>query len=221
MIVRLTRGRLEVGKADEIEAARRSIAIQSAVHLEGFLAPDLLQDIRRQVATAAFSTRVHDGVSVGTMPVDEEPDASEGLLGRISFLFNDPALFQFVEGLTGCDPIGFFRPRVFRMLAREGHVDEWHSDVDDNRMVVLSVNLTERPFTGGVLTIRDAADRRTLFELANTGAGDAVLFLVSRRFQHKVTDVVGNVPRVVLAGWFQREPQYATVMPRIPVVPRR
>jgi hypothetical protein len=215
VIARLTRFGLERGSHEDVQAAAVTLA-RPAVLLRGFLAADLLEDIQRRLATATFSPRIETGFTVGRAPRDEIL-ADDGISGRIRFLFNDPALFDLVRALSGCDRIGFFRPTVFRMLASRGHFDEWHGDVDGNRMVALSVNLTSRPFEGGILQIRNADDHRVIFELANTGAGDAVLFLVSPRLQHKVSDIAGTEPRVVLAGWFQREPRYGSIVSRTPV----
>lgn len=220
MIVRLTRAGLELGPPEEFEAARLALSSASGVLIKGFLSQDLVQDLQRRAASASFAARVDTGVTVGQPPRDVVL-VDDGLAGRIRFLFNDAALFRAVEALTGCDPIGFFRPTMYKMLARDGHFDSWHDDVDGNRMVALSVNLTNRPFEGGALQVRNKADRRIVYEVANQGAGDAVLFSISPQLQHKVSPVSGDVTRVVVAGWFQREPRYAAVMPRISVVPRR
>lgn len=216
MIARLTRLGLELGSADVIDEAAGRLASECAVLLKGFLAPDILADLQGRIATARFDTRVHTGVEVGRPPVDLVLN-DYAVDGRVHFLLNDPALFDLVRRLTGCDPIGCFMATVFKMMASDGHFDTWHSDVDGNRMVALSVNLSDEIFEGGLLQIMDAGSHRILYEGANTGMGDAVLFLISPRLRHKVADVVGRVPRVVLAGWFQREPQYARKIPRVPL----
>jgi hypothetical protein len=212
VIARVTRLGLEVGSDSAVEEARARFAADCSLHIKGFLAPDLVADLQRRLASASFVRRVHDQVEEGEAPVDMVM-ADDGLKGRIHFLLNDPALFAFVRRLTGCDAIGCFIATVFRMMASQGQFDSWHSDVDGNRLIALSVNLSERAFEGGVLQIMEKAERRILARIANTGIGDAVLFWISPRLLHKVTDVVGDVPRVVLAGWFEREPQYAKLFP--------
>jgi hypothetical protein len=212
VIARVTRLGLEVGSDSAVEDARARFATECCVQLKGFLAADIVTDVQRRLATASFEKRVHDQVEEGEAPVDMVM-ADSGVKGRIHFLLNDPALFAFVQRLTGCDPIGCFIATVFRMMASQGQFDSWHSDVDGNRLIALSINLSERAFEGGVLQIMDKAERRILARIANTGVGDAVLFQISPRLLHKVTDVVGDVPRVVLAGWFEREPKYTKLFP--------
>jgi hypothetical protein len=48
--------------------------------------------------------------------------------------------------------------------------------------------------------------------VANTGAGDAVLFRIAERLEHRVTSLRGDVPRTAYAGWFLREPRFADVL---------
>ena len=216
VIAHLTRLGFHRGTPEAIDEAKKTFAAQCCVHLKNFLDGDLLEYLLRGVRSAAFARRVHQDVEVGEPPVDVVM-SDAAALGRVLFLLNDPGLFRFVETLTGCAPVGCFMPTIFKMMASDGHFDTWHSDVDGNRMVALSVNLTEQAFEGGVLQIREAeGEKRMLCEIANTGLGDAMLFLVSPRLLHKVTDVTGNVPRTVLAGWFQREPQHGALFPRIP-----
>lgn len=215
MIACVTRLGLQTGGVEAIEAARQSFAAASCVHIKGFLAPDLVADLQRRITGAVFARRTHDDVKIGMPPVDialRDHDVS----GRVHFLLNDPALFRVVAAVTGCDAVGSFVGTIFKMLASEGHFDTWHSDADGNRMVALSVNLSEQAFEGGVLQIMDVAEERVRSEVANTGPGDAVLFQIAPALVHKVTDVSGRVPRTVLAGFFQREPQYIRRLPRTP-----
>ena len=56
--------------------------------------------------------------------------------------------------------------------------------------------------------MRERDTRRVIFELANTGPGDAVLFRISEKLEHMVTAVEGDEPRTVFAGWFSRTPGF-------------
>ena len=74
------------------------------------------------------------------------------------------------------------------------------------RLVGLSINLTARPYEGGLLQIRDANTEVILAEKANTGYGDAMIFRISPGLEHQVTPVTSDTPRLVLAGWFSSGP---------------
>ncbi len=134
-----------------------------------------------------------------------------GLFGLFLLTLNDPALFSAIEAVTQCGPIGCFTGRVYRRHNSDGraHHYPWHNDVSDDRLVGLSINLGREPYEGGVLQIRDAATLQPISEMANTVAGDAMLFRISDAIEHQVTPVTGDTFRMVLAGWFCRTPRFA------------
>jgi hypothetical protein len=129
------------------------------------------------------------------------------------FLCNDVALFELVRAITGCDRIGAFGGRVYRMLPGAEHEGTWHDDLAEGRMVTLSINLGDAPYSGGVLEIRDRQSKRVLQRVANTGFGDAVIFRIGRELQHRVTAVEGSVPKTAYAGWFVSDPDSALIRP--------
>ena len=105
-------------------------------------------------------------------------------------------MFQMVQQVTGCGPIGCFTGRVYRMLPGPGHYDSWHTDAIEHRIVGMSVNLGRGMYTGGVFQLRELRSQKLLSEVANTGPGDAILFRISPDLAHRVTPV-GAAPTVV------------------------
>lgn len=188
----------------EIEAWRREFAHAHAVLWPGMLAPDLDTIVRSRLARAAFASRVEDGREI------EHTLDDEALAGTLHAVLNDPELWQVVEGVTGCRPIGAFSGRVYRREARRdgAHYFPWHSDVSDGRLIGFSLNLGDAPYAGGHLQIRDAASHEVLTETANPGRGDALLFRIDPALEHQVTPVEGPEPRTVLAGWFREGLDY-------------
>jgi hypothetical protein len=63
-----------------------------------------------------------------------------------------------------------------------------------------------------VLRIRERKTRRILGEMTNSGFGDAILFRIDKRLEHSVSDVEGTVVKTALAGWFESEPDYRTLL---------
>jgi hypothetical protein len=211
VIAQVTRLGVTTGSEDEQRCARESIERNCCVTLPRFFAPDLLQWFQRQIAAAPFETRVHR--LVDPPPVDLMM-VSPPILSRLHFLINDARLFTLVEELTGCDPIGCFLGTVYKMVPGQGHYDAWHHDANESRMVTLSVNLSDAPYEGGVLQIMNWQERRLVHQVANTGPGDAILFPVGLEWRHCLTEVTGTVPKIALAGWFEREPRYVDRFPR-------
>jgi hypothetical protein len=211
VIVQVARGGIRVGSREALDAARERIRRDCCVRLPQFLEPDLLHWFQRQIAGVEFRTLVHALVDPPAVELEMQ---SEALLSRLLFLVNDARLFDTIEYLGGCDPIGCLLGRVYKMVPGAGHRDTWHHDVDDSRLMTLSINLGDRPYEGGVLQIMDWAERRLIHEVANTGPGDAILFPLSLRWRHQLTEVTGEVPKIAFAGWFERAPRYAERFPR-------
>jgi hypothetical protein len=80
-------------------------------------------------------------------------------------------------------------------------------------MVAMSINLSAKPYSGGVLEIRTRESGKVLHRTANTGPGDAILFRVAPGLQHRVTAVEGEVPRTAYAGWFIAGTDFALLRP--------
>ncbi|HVQ40024.1 MAG TPA: 2OG-Fe(II) oxygenase, partial [Pyrinomonadaceae bacterium] len=140
-------------------------------------------------------------------------------------LLNNPELFKVVEQITGCGHIGCLRGRIYRIVPGTSHHDEpdhyqtpyeiltgWHTDLNGTRLLALSINLNTEPYEGGQLTIREAATLRILSEVTNPVFGDAVLFRIDERLEHRVADVQGNVPKIAFSGWFESEPDYRALL---------
>ena len=89
-----------------------------------------------------------------------------------------------------------------------GHYYPWHSDDSDHRRIGLSVNLGDIPFEGGVLEMRRHDTEAVIARACNPRPGDAVMFRIAAELEHHVTPVTAGGPRVVLAGWFCREPDF-------------
>jgi hypothetical protein len=186
----------------EIARWQREFADSRGVHVQRFFDDRLLAWLRTRLATARFQERVHTDL---VPPAVDLGLADERLLAMIATIVNDGRLFATVRAISGCDAIGCYNGIVYRMEPRPEHADRWHSDMDGNRMVTLSVNLGD-PYDGGVLQIRERPSNRIVHEVANTGPGDAILFALGDHLEHRVGAVTGGATKMALAGWFQRTP---------------
>jgi 2-oxoglutarate-Fe(II)-dependent oxygenase superfamily protein len=208
MPFQLTRAGLQAPAAAEARAWREQYAERSCVTLPGFIEPALIRRLQTRIAAAAWEEHVHDAdpPSTDLLLIDPVLD------GVLAALIQDPGLFDIVRAITGCDAIGSFAGRIYRLDPDRDHHHAWHGDDDpgdglNNRMATLSVNLSTGIYAGGVLELRRRGSDRLLHRVANTGAGDAILFRIDHALEHRVTDVEGTVPKIAWAGWFQREPR--------------
>jgi hypothetical protein len=200
-LIQLTQTGLLCSASDEVlEALRAEFDRLHCIRLRQFVEPGLLTLLQRHIERAEFYNRVHEGIGVELCMVDNAISAV------LHFLTNRADLFRAAERITGCGGISSFEGRVYRMASGTGHYDSWHGDVGGQRMIGMSVNLSTEIFSGGVFQLREIADSHILYEMANTGFGDAILFRISRRLCHRVTPMEGDVTKTAFAGWFKPQP---------------
>ena len=187
------------GSDADLERARADFQRQDWVSLPAILHPELLSMIQQQLAAGDVTTK----------SIYPEPNVSDGAL---LLLLNNPQLFKIIEQIIGCGHIGCFRGRIYRFVPGAKNPLEWHTDLNGTRLVALTINLSTELYQGGVLRIRERKTRRILGEMTNCGFGDAILFRIDKRLEHSVSDVEGTVVKTALAGWFESEPEYRTLL---------
>ena len=185
-----------IADREEVEQRRRELHENGWTRLPAVLEPRLLQ-------------YVHDGIDQGPWePYFKEGfDSNEVLipsaaLRLLQFVTNWPTFLAVMSDIIGASPLTWFGGRVYRMRPDAGHHDDWHSDNIDGRLSAFSLNLSPRPYQGGLLQIRRRGANSPHVEIANTAAGDAILFDISDDLVHRVTDVQGTEPKIAFAGWF-------------------
>lgn len=200
-VVKLTRSGPAVSGSDE-ELARLRAHFEERQHLSlpGFLDPSLLDVLRGKLAATEF-VRIDREVGSELRPLDTAPYFA------LELLLNSRRVLELIPRLTGCPRLACFTGRIYRRAPGESHVNHWHTDVnEDGRAVTLSINLSDAAYRGGTTLVREAGTKRVVCELPNTGFGDAILFPIDPRFEHRVLDVEGDTPKTALAGWFNTRP---------------
>ena len=211
-MIRITRAGMMPVEGAGLEELRTTFERLHHVRLPGFLASDLFDPILDRLDAAEFVERVHGRIgSNRELCMQENPT-----LTLLHFLVNGRDLLQAIRHVTGSAAIDGFAGRVYRMEPGGHHYDAWHDDLDDQRVAALTLNLSRRPFEGGVLQIRARGASGPLAEVANVGRGDAVLFRLAPGLQHRVTPVEGGAPKTALAGWFQTGPDFYRQLTRRP-----
>lgn len=200
-IVKLTRsGPVISGAGEELSRLRAHFEERHHLVLPGFLDTALLDTLRTKLAATDF-VRIDRDVGSELRPLDTAPYFA------LELLLNSRALLELLPGLTGCPRPACFTGRIYRRAPGESHVSHWHTDLtEDGRMVTLSLNLSDAVYRGGTTLVREADTKRVICELPNTGFGDAILFPIDPRFEHRVLDVEGDTPKTALAGWFNSKP---------------
>jgi hypothetical protein len=196
----------------QLEALSARFGRHHVVHLPAFLAPDAWDVMQQYMGQAHFETKVHEALHP---PARNLTIVEPTLVAFCAFALNDPAVTRTVQRLTGCGPIGSWIGDFYRMVPGQGHRDAWHDDVDGNRLVAITINLTPGPFRGGALSMRDRATGERLWTFTNDGPGDALLFRIDPGLEHWTHEVEGTTPKSAVAGWFQRAPQFWRELPNL------
>jgi hypothetical protein len=200
-MIQLSRAGLVADREDVVEL-RRQFARSHWVRLPSLLDPELLSLALSNIEQGRWHERVVAKSSYYSESILERGAAFQLLM----FATNAPKFLETVSEITGYNSITWFEGRVYRMAPNAGHTNVWHTDAVDGRLTAMSLNLSPCKFSGGLVQIREKESPRMLWEIANTGLGDAILFRVSRDLQHRVTDVQAGAPRTSFAGWFGTKP---------------
>jgi hypothetical protein len=207
-LFRLSARGLEIVATDaELAAATRQFQEQRCILVRNVLSPDLAAQLSTALATTDFHMVVHHNVG-------HELCATGGrATSLLELASNRKELFQLIERLSGItESLRYFEGRVYRFIPGAGHYDSWHDDVADSRQVAMSINLSDGPYVGGTLTIREKATLREICEVHNVVFGDALLFRVDPLLSHRVSEVTGVVAKTAYAGWFRTNVDYAAMV---------
>ena len=182
--------------ASERGSLREHFERQHWFRIRGLVSEELLRRLAREIDSEEFQTHTHD--TAHTELVMRTGRAAN----LLAFLANDPRLFQLIREITGCDPISWYAGRIYQMLPGREHEGHWHDDALDGRMLAMTVNLGQAPYSGGILELREKSSEKVIDQVTNTGPGDALVFRVDPSLEHRVSAVEGDVPKTAFAGWF-------------------
>ena len=187
---------VSAGSEQDLRSLRAAFEHHHCVRLPRLLDGPLLDRVQSYVDEGEFS--VHEGIR--TELCMEQGKAAQLLM----LLIDDSHLFEHVSRITGCKRIGRFDGDLYRMMPGPEHEEPWHGEIFGHHMVEMSLDLSARPYSGGVLEVRDRYTKEVLHSAADIEPGDAVLIRLAPFLQHRVTAVTGDSPRTVYSGQFMR-----------------
>ena len=201
IIIQITKTGANIHAAeDEFAALRKAFATHHWLLLPNFLDTGLLGLVEKKLRETEYCV-VDRETGVELRPIDCTAYLAAELL------LNNPKVFRAMEQITGCERIACFSGRIYRRPASSTYSNRWHTDIsDEGRMLALSINLNAEPYEGGALQIRSAKTHEILCEVYNRGYGDAIIFPVDEKFEHRVCEVAGGAAKTALAGWFRSKP---------------
>jgi len=205
MIQLIRSGTIISGSPGDVERLQSQFEKEHWIKFPRLLDRKLLNFIQPIIHQAVFYPTASQGIGAELSMSQNEA------LSLLYLLTNDPRLFQIVERITDCGRIGCFTGRVYCMRPCPEHYDSWHSDMVQDRILALSINLSREVYSGGVLQIRDRTSQEILSEVVNVGFGDAIVFRLSHALQHRITNVEGKVSKTAFSGWFRSQPDFRSL----------
>ena len=138
--------------------------------------------------------------------VNDNPAYSEMLCSSpqtivLNGFLQNPEMIKRVAEVTHTQ-LRHVHSRVYKFVPSMGNSFDWHSDMSGTRTIGFSVNISPRPYTGGVFMIKRLDRPELQTEFQNIGYGDAILFRISNKLRHCVSPLSGDAERVACAGWF-------------------
>jgi hypothetical protein len=199
--------------SSNFEQLRSEFARQSCVPLPQLIEPLLLEHLRRQVAAARLVTKIegddHDQFGKVLFVPQTEP-----ALFVFHLLMNNRHLFQAIEAITQCRPIGNFVGRLHSSVPGGQHHIAWHGDNADHRLIGLTVDLSGADYEGGVFQLRRKDAEEIICEMPRRQTGDAFIFRISPDLQHRLTVLERGGPRTAGVGWFRSQPSFSAFAKR-------
>ena len=212
-MIHITQHKLVFGDSAQVSRLCDEFASQHCVVLPQFFSASLLRPILDRLETSHFYGNQHEDSRRLEFATDLTMVESELVLHLVHFVLNNPVLFETLQRITGCNPIGSFGGRIYRNLPSIDHKLDWHDDTDTSeRLLGISINLSPRDYVGGVFQLREKASGRIVAEVKHNRPGDAHVFRISQHLQHRVTAVEGSSARTAAAGWFLSAPDCRTAL---------
>lgn len=182
---------------------REAFSANKCLVLPGLFDAEFVDCIVSRVDPRDFYQKVHVDRQLNEFSSDVTLRESEPALHLLHFVMNNPALFPIIERITGCQKVAGFGGRIYCIVPEDGHHLEWHDDTEaGDRLVGISVNLGAGIFEGGMFQLREKMSHHLLAEVGNESPGDAHIFDIDPKLEHRVTEIKGDAPRVAAAGWF-------------------
>ena len=214
IMIQITQTRLRPASEAQLDRWRTEFAEKHCIVLPQLIEPALWRRLWHQIENSTFERKAYARTREGEEFAIEVTIHQRSMATHmLQMLFNHSKLFEMIRQITDCPPIGGFNGRIYRMLPGTDHHLDWHTDTHTrNYLVGISINLGPEPYSGGLFQIRDRYSKRITGEVMHHAPGDAHLFSIAPRLQHRLTPLTGSVPRTAGAGWFSVESRYLTAL---------
>jgi len=169
-----------------------------------FLCSSLQELINTYLSQAEFIVSSHLGTENNLIAKEYALPRESIANNLLSFYLNKPEVLETVKKITQCENITSFIGRIYKFEEDENSFDSWHNDINKkkDRLVGISLNLSNSPYTGGEFIIRNKDTHKIFRKVKHDNWGGVHFFRIHPDLEHKVDKVTGINPRIAYAGWF-------------------
>lgn len=178
---------------------------QGYLHLKNFFDPFLANHFQSYFRPENLDDFFKAQYGKGFIAINYE--SSPEFIKEYNYLINQKNYIEFLENVTGCRPIGQMMGHAYVSDKNEKRGYGFHSDNDDNRHFLVSINITSQKYEGGVFTMRNSKTQETLFQIHNNDSYGLLIAPIADYLEHAVSDVTGDVTRITLLSWAMKQPQ--------------
>lgn len=118
-----------------------------------------------------------------------------------NILMNQERVVSVLADITTDERLKGVACYAYRSQETDKHALRWHQDLIDQKLFVLSANLSMNKYEGGEFALRIKSSQKELVRLTNSKPGRLILGRIGEDFEHETTKVIGPNPRITLAGW--------------------
>ena len=190
-MIEITQGGV-IASPGSVEALREEFQERGHVVIPGLLPPAVVNPILKLIERTQFLIQREKIIKGATRMAPADDPA----LVSLHFALNRTDFFATVSAISGIPCRGNFTCRLHRTGSAADEQIDWHDDGGGDRILGLNINLTRTPYSGGILQLRNP-ERQITGEIGQLPAGDAVLFRVGHRWDHRLTPVASGERTVV------------------------
>jgi len=169
-----------------------------------FFCSSLQELINLYLSQAEYFVDSHAGTQNNLIAKEYTVTRESIIHNLLYFYLNKPVVRETVKKITQCDNIKGFFGRIYKFEEDENCFDSWHNDIstEEDRIVGISINLSNSAYTGGEFTIRNKKTHEIYRKVKHDNWGGVHFFRIHPDLEHKVDKVTGINPRIAYAGWF-------------------
>lgn len=202
-MVRLEQGTINID-LEQLDIIQKEFNENHAFIIPNFLDLSLQKIINLKLSQAKYIPYNHNHYNKEVKAFEYRLSSTNFLHIMLNVMLNNLKVIDAFKSIIKVSDIQGTTGRIYKFEENENCYMDWHNDISkiSNRHLGFSINLSKKPFNGGVFKIRNKQTKKIYREIKHNNWGDAHFFDINGNLEHIVERVRGNEPRIAFSGWF-------------------